>query len=182
MVLIAYEGQTDKNFLIDILSSYSLNESLVIYENFEGKDNLLNYKHKYYDEIRNRTTKDINRILLIADADNKKDKNPNRGFDKTKKALDEVISNLDYSIDVEYYIMCDTDKNGTLESFLLSVLDEKQQECIETFKECYKYNLSDKWIHNSLYKQKKDPLNFNHKNFSLLKKKLLWLFESIVKK
>jgi hypothetical protein len=65
-----------------------------------------------------------------------------------------------------------------LESFLLSVLDDEQKECIEEFKKCYKYELSDKWTYNTFYKQKKHPFDFDHPNFQPLKDKLTDLFKN----
>jgi len=59
----------------------------------------------------------------------------------------------------------------------LSILDEKQKGCISDFKACYKYELTDKWIYNTFYKQKRYPFDFNHKNFDELKEKLKNLFE-----
>jgi hypothetical protein len=119
----------------------------------------------------------LSKVLIIVDADSKDDPNPNRGYDASKNALEQLIIELGFKISIDYYIMCDENKEGNLESFLLSVLDEEQKECINTFKSCYQYELSDKWVYNSFYKQKNHPFDFEHENFKELKTKLEKLFE-----
>jgi len=177
MVIIAFEGKTDREFLNSFLSAYKLPQNEVIYFNFEGKDNILNISHSYYDEIEKKYIDKIDDMLIVVDADNKSDPNPNRGYKASKIALLQLIDNLDFNINIQYHIMCDENKEGHLESFLLSVLDDKQKECFENFKECYKYELSDKLVYNTFYKQMKHPFDFNHSNFNELKQKLKNLFE-----
>ena len=84
-----------------------------------------------------------------------------------------------FDVSVDYYIMCDEKKEGHLESFLLSVLEDEQKECIESFRDCYKYELTDKWAYNEFYKQKKYPFDFSHDNFKELKTKLTNLFKEV---
>ncbi len=178
MVAILFEGKSDGNFFDDILQAYKLPIDKVIYFDFEGKDNLFNIGHKYYDDIENDI--DIGRVeklFIVADADNPKDLNPNRGYKATEDKLKEIIKDLDFNVFIDYYIMCDENKEGYLESFLLSVLDKKQKKCIEDFKNCFKYELTDKWIYNSFYKHNKYPFDFSHPNFNQLKQKLKNLFK-----
>lgn len=175
MVVIAYEGKSDCDFFDSLLEEYNLNNNKTIYYDFKGKDNILNVTHKYYDEIESDIEK-INKILIVVDADNEKDTNPNRGYENSKKALIKLIEDLDFNIPIEYHIMCDENKEGHLESFLLSVLDNEQKECINKFKECYKYELTDKWAYRTFYKQKRHPFDYNHPNFNNLKQKLQNLF------
>ncbi|CAA6808082.1 MAG: Unknown protein [uncultured Campylobacterales bacterium] len=177
MVIIAYEGKSDEKFLDDLLSEYELQKDAVIYYDFEGKDKLFDINHRYYDEIKQKHLSKIKKMLLIVDADNKKDPNPNRGYKASEKKLQEIINNLDFDIVIDYYIMCDDKKEGNLESFLLSVLDDEQKECIDKFRKCYKYDLTDKWAYNTFYKQKKEPFNFSHTNFDELKQKLINLLK-----
>ena len=66
--------------------------------------------------------------------------------------------------------MCDENKEGNLESFLLSVLDNTQKKCIGLFKDCYKYEINDKLVYNTFYRHKKHPFDFEHTNFNILKK------------
>ena len=177
MVIIAYEGKSDGEFFNTLLDKYNLDKSQVLYYEFEGKDNLFDIGHKHYDEIEKKYLKIINKILLVVDADNEKDPNPNRGYKATKKRLQEIIKDLDFNVPIDYYIMCDENGEGNLESFLLSVLDDEQKECIYKFRECYKYELTDKWAYNTFYKQKKYPFDFSHPNFDKLKQKLKNLFK-----
>lgn len=180
MVAILFEGKSDGKFFDDLLYEYKLPKDKAIYYSFEGKDNLFNIFHKYYDEIENSIKIGrIEKMLIALDADNPKDSNPHRGYEATKLKIKEVIENLDFNIPVDYYIMCDENKEGYLESFLLSVLDSEQKECIKNFKDCFKYELTDKWVYNSFYKQKNYPFDFNHPNFDNLKQKLQNLFEGI---
>ena len=178
MVIIAYEGKSDGEFFDTLLSEYNLPSNEVIYYDFEGKDNLFNFSHKYYDEIEKNHIKKINKILLVVDADNKKDPNPNRGYEASKKALIQLIKDLEFDdVYIDYYIMCDKNKEGYLESFLLSVLDDNQKKCIQDFKTCFEYDLTDKWMYNSFYKHNQHPFDFSHKNFDILKQKLINLFK-----
>ena len=176
MVIIAYEGKSDREFFDTLLDECNLDKNRVTYYEFEGKDNIFNIGHSYYDEIEKHLNK-IQKILLVVDADNDKDPNPNRGYGASEKKLKEIIENLDFDLPIKYYIMCDSNREGNLESFLLSVLDDKQKECIAKFRSCYKYELSDKWAYNTFYKQKKYPFDFSHQNFTPLKQKLKWLFD-----
>lgn len=176
MVIIAYEGKSDRDFFDTLIKSYELPYNEVIFYDFEGKDNLLNISHSYYDEIEKKHIGKIDKILFVVDADNKKDHNPNRGYEASEKALIKLIEDLGFNIPIDYHIMCDENREGHLESFLLSVLDDEQKKCINTFKECYKYDLSDKWVYNTFYKQMQHPFDFNHKNFNTLKQKLQNLF------
>ncbi|VAY88129.1 hypothetical protein MNB_ARC-1_1309 [hydrothermal vent metagenome] len=178
MVIIAYEGKSDGDFFNTLLDEYNLNKNEVIYYNFQGKDNLFNINHEHYNEIETTYLSKVYKILLVVDADNKEDSNPNRGYEASEKALKKLITDLSFdNVDIDYYIMCDDNKEGNLESFLLSVLDDEQITCIEDFRKCYKYELSDKWAYNTFYKQKKELFNFEHKNFNELKQKLKTLFE-----
>ena len=176
MVVIAFEGKSDGEFFNSLLETYKLEKNRVNYYDFGGKDNLFNISHKFYDEIESNLSK-IDKILLVVDADNEKDPNPNRGYKASEKKLIEIIQDLDFDVEIDYYIMCDIQKEGNLESFLLSILDNEQKKCINKFRDCYKYDLSDKWAYNTFYKQKKYPFDFNHENFNPLKQKLQNLFK-----
>ncbi len=178
MVAILFEGKSDGKFFDDILNVYNLPTNEVIYYNFEGKDNLFDIGYPYYDEIENDIEIGrVERLLIVVDADNPKDPNPNRGYNVTEDKLKEIIEDLDFDIYMDYYIMCDENKEGYLESFLLSVLDDEQKKCIEDFKSCFKYDLTDKWVYNTFYKHHKHPFDFSHPNFNELKQKLKNLFK-----
>jgi hypothetical protein len=178
MVIIAHEGKSDGEFFDTLLDEYNLDKNQVLYYEFEGKDNLFNIGHKHYDEIEKKYLNIVSHILLVVDADNKKDPNRNRGYEASEKALKKLIEDLSFEdILMDYYIMCDENKEGYLESFLLSVLDDKQKKCIEEFKGCFHYELTDKWVYNSFYKHNKYPFDFNHPNFKNLKEKLEKMYE-----
>ncbi len=175
MVIIAYEGKSDGEFFDSLLEEYKLSKNEVIYYDFQGKDNLFNISHSYYDEIEKMQNK-LDAMLLVVDADNKKDPNPNRGYEASEQKIKELIENLEFNMPIDYYIMCDEKQEGYLESFLLSVLNNEQKKCIESFKKCFQYELIDKWVYNSFYKHNKYPFDFSHENFTTLKQKLQDLF------
>jgi len=178
MVIIAYEGKSDGEFFNTLLDEYKLDKNQVLYYDFKGKDNLFNIGHEHYDEIEKKYLSKVYKILLVVDADNKKDQNPNRGYDASQKALKVLIDDLAFEdVSIDYFIMCDENKEGYLESFLLSVLDDTQKECIEKFKCCFEYELTDKWVYNSFYKHNSHPFDFSHKIFDELKQKLKNLFK-----
>jgi len=176
VVVIAFEGKSDAEFLDSLFEEYNLPRNEVIYYEFKGKDNIFNTSHNFYDEIEEDIQK-IDKMLIIVDADNENDPNPNRGYKASEQKPKEIIDTLDFDIPIDYQIMCGKNKEGHLESFLLSVLDDEQQECINKFKECYKYELTDKWAYNTFYKQKKYPFNYGHPYFKDLKQKLTNLFK-----
>jgi hypothetical protein len=182
MVAILFEGKSDKEFFHSLLDechldNYQIDKTQVVFKNFEGKDNLFNISHTHYNNIETDIAAGkIEKILLIVDADNETDPNPNRGYEASEKKLQEIIDNLGFDIPMDYHIMCDTNQKGNLESFLLSVLEDNQKECIQKFRDCYKYELTDKWVYNTFYKQKKYQFYYKHSNFTPLKQKLYDLF------
>ena len=180
MVAILFEGKTDVAFFDTLVTHYQLNKDQIIYKNFEGKDNLFNLMHEHYDTLeRDIEQERITSLLIIVDADNPKDLSPCRGYHETQTKLNKLRDSLAFSIPVDFYIMCDNNQEGYLESFLLSVLDNQQRQCIDTFKDCFQYELSDKWVYNSFYKHHQHPFDFSHQNFNELKQKLQNLFEGI---
>lgn len=177
MVAILFEGRADHEFLKSLLETYTLPIKNVSFQEFEGKDNIFNVAHKNYAYLEQEIKAGkIDKILIVMDADNDKDPNPYRGFDASKAKIEETIDNLGFTIPVDYYMMCDENKEGNLESFLLSVLDDEQKKCIESFRNCFQYELTDKWVYYSFYKHNKHPFDFSHPNFDDLKSKLTNLF------
>ena len=181
MVAILFEGKTDVTFFDTLVSHYQLDKDQVVYKNFEGKDNIFNLMHENYNFLEESIKQErITSLLIIVDADNPKDPSPCRGYQETLTKLNTLKEDLNFSIPVNFYIMCDKNQQGYLESFLLSVLDNTQKECIDTFKDCFQYELSDKWVYNSFYKHHQHPFDFSHENFNELKEKLQNLFEGIL--
>jgi len=177
MVVFVVEGKTDIEFFRDFIEELDIQKDRYAFKNFEGKDNIFKLNHKLYNEIEGELDI-VDKIFIAVDADDPKDRSPIRGYIKTQKRLEKLIDDLDFDIAIDYFIFSDQEKEkGYLESFLLSVLDDEQQKCIEKFKECYKYDLKDKWIFNEFYKQKQYPFDYSHPNFDELKQKLKNLFE-----
>ena len=169
MVAILHEGKTDKSFFTTLFDAYGINatEDNIKYYNFEGIENIFKIGHDYYNEIENDNI--ISKMLIVIDAD--------KNYSEHQKRLEELIVNFEFEdIEIDYFLMSDESKRGNLESFLLSVLDDEQKECIKKFRECYKYELTDKWAYNTFYKQKNYPFDFNHQNFNELKQKIQNLF------
>ena len=95
MVIIAFEGKSDIEFFDSILDAYALPKDQVIYYDFKGKDNIFDIGHSYYDEIEKKYLNKINKMMLIVDADNEKDPNPNRGYEASEKKLQEIKNDLE---------------------------------------------------------------------------------------
>jgi hypothetical protein len=180
MVIFIVEGVTDKEFFEDFLTNLHIDKSKYEFRNFKGKDNIFNLNHQYYNRIEDELDI-IDKIFIAVDADDPKDSCPTRGYTQTEKKLQELISDLNFDLMIDYFIFSDESKQkGYLESFLLSVLDEQQQKCINDFQNCYRYELSDKWVFNTFYKQKSHPFDYEHPNFNELKTKLKNLFEGMI--
>ena len=183
MVTIIVEGKTDEDFILDFIEKQFPNilRDKFNIKIFDGKDNIFKLNHDFYDEIEEEVKKGkIEKILILIDADDPKDNCPIRGYENSEKELQELIDNLDFNIEIDYYIFSDESKNnGYLETFLLSVLDTEQKDCIKAFRGCFKYNLSDKFVFNTFYKQKQYPFDYSHQNFGELKGKLRDLFDGI---
>ena len=177
MVVIIAEGKTDIEFLTDfIVDELNIKREKFETKDFKGKNNIFKLDCKIYDEIENELDI-IDSVLITVDADDPKDPSHIRGYNETEVKLKELIEDLNFNIPIDYYIFCDDSKEGYLESFLLSVLENEQQECIKSFRECYKYELKDKFTYNTFYKQKEYPFDFSHPNFNKLKQKLKNIFK-----
>lgn len=111
MVAILFEGISDENFFNSILDEYKLPKNEVTFLKFDGKDNIFKVSHKNYDYLETDIDAGkITKAIIIVDADNEKDPNPNRGFEASKNKIEEIITHLDFSISIDYYIMCDEKK------------------------------------------------------------------------
>lgn len=171
MVALVHEGKTDKEFFNDLLQTFDLGstEDKIKFVNFEGINNIFKVGHSLYDDLAEEINiGKISKLFIVIDADFK--------YEKYLEKLEETIENLDFDIPIDFYIMCDENNKGNLESFLLSVLDNEQKDCFKSFIECYQYDLSDKKIYNIFYKDMKHPFDYNHQNFDELKQKLTNLF------
>ena len=167
MVAILHEGKTDRAFFDNILKAYRLpnDEENVKYYDFGGVDNIFKVGYKHYDTLEEeiRVGK-ISKALIVADADN--------NYDERESNLKTLIDDLDFNIEIDYFIMSGKNHTGNLESFLLSSLDDEQKKCLKTFLDCYAHEFSDKHIYNIFYKDKRHPFDFNTPVFNDLKSKL----------
>ena len=178
MVGIIVEGKTDEEFLEDFLAHLGFARDSYNIIAFGGKDNIFQLSHNQYDRLEKEiSVKKIKALLVTCDADDPRDPSPIRGYEETQNHLHSLIENLNFQIPIKTHIFCDDNHLGYLESFLLSILDDGQKECIADFKECYQYDLTDKWIFNSFYKQKEHPFDYDHSRFDELKEKIQSLFE-----
>ena len=167
MVALLHEGKTDRAFFDTIFKAYSLpnDEENIKYYDFGGVGNIFKVSYRHYDTLEEEIgVGKISKVLIVVDADNK--------YDDRENNLKKLIEDLEFDIEIDYFIMCGENHTGNLESFLLSSLDDDQKECLKTFLDCYEYDFTDKHIYNIFYKNKKHPFDFNTLVFNDLKSKL----------
>ena len=167
MVAILHEGKTDKSFFDHLLASYNLQyaEDNIHYFNFKGVNNIFKLNHSDYDILEEEIdVGKISKVLIVVDADDK--------YEDREKDLKKLIEDLNFNVEIDYFIMCGEDRIGNLESFLLSSLNDEQKECLKAFLDCYAYDFTDKHIYNIFYKDKRHPFDFNMPIFKELKSKL----------
>jgi len=179
MVRIFCEGSDDKTFLRLLLNDLKKSGDIIGFDNFDsiikimgGKSNLLDIKS--YKTIDKQVGKQLRKILFIFDCDFEEDDNICGGFENSKKAIEDLIVELDWKIEVDYYIF-----NKNLDYFIIDTLDKKENflDCEECFKlkELNKNRKILTCIYKSLYPKK--PFDFSHENFDELKTKLKNLFK-----
>jgi uncharacterized protein YutE (UPF0331/DUF86 family) len=179
MVRIFCEGSDDKTFLRLLLNDLKKSGDIIGFENFDsivkimgGKSNLLNKDS--YETINKQIGKQISKVLFIFDCDFEEDDKSCGGLEKSKKVIEDLIIELYWKIEVDYYIF-----NKNLDYFIIDTLDKKEnflgcEECFE-LKELNKNRKILTCIYKSLYPKK--PFDFSHENFDKLKTKLKKLFE-----
>jgi uncharacterized protein YutE (UPF0331/DUF86 family) len=179
MVRIFCEGSDDKTFLRLLLNDLKKSKEIIGFENFDsiikvmgGKSNLLDKDN--YATIDKQVGKQLTQILFIFDCDFEEDDKSCGGLEKSKKAIEDLIIELDWKIEVAYYIF-----NKNLDYFIIDTLDKKEnflgcEECFE-LKELNKNRKILTCIYKSLYPKK--PFDFSHENFDELKIKLKNLFK-----
>jgi uncharacterized protein YutE (UPF0331/DUF86 family) len=179
MVIIFCEGSDDKTFLRLLLNDLKKSGDIIGFENFDsivkimgGKSNLLNKDS--YETINKQIGKQISKVLFIFDCDFEEDDKSCGGLEKSKKAIEDLIIELDWKIEVDYYIF-----NKNLDYFIIDTLDKKEnflgcEECFK-LKELNKNRKILTCIYKSLYPKK--PFDFSHENFDELKEKLKNLFK-----
>jgi hypothetical protein len=179
MVRIFCEGSDDKTFLRLLLNDLKKSGDIIGFENFDsivkvmgGKSNLLDKES--YSTIDKQVGKQLTQIFFIFDCDFKEDDKVCGGLKNSKKAIEDLIIQLDWKIEVDYYIF-----NKNLDYFIIDTLDKKEnflgcEECFE-LKELNKNRKILTCIYKSLYPKK--PFDFSHPNFNELKQKLKNLFK-----
>jgi uncharacterized protein YutE (UPF0331/DUF86 family) len=179
MVRIFCEGSDDKTFLRLLLNDLKKSGDIIGFENFDsivkimgGKSNLLNKDS--YETINKQIGKQISKVLFIFDCDFEEDDKSCGGLEKSKKVIEDLIIELYWKIEVDYYIF-----NKNLDYFIIDTLDKKEnflgcEECFK-LKELNKNRKILTCIYKSLYPKK--PFDFSHENFDELKEKLKNLFK-----
>ncbi|SFV88614.1 hypothetical protein MNB_SUP05-SYMBIONT-7-696 [hydrothermal vent metagenome] len=120
--------------------------------------------------------KSVNKVLFVFDADFFIDDKTCGGLENSKECIARLITDLDWDIDVDYYIF---DKN--LDDFIIKTLSKEEQNCFKNFEKCLKIEVKNKnkkistCIYKKLYPQ--TPYDFSHPNFDTLKQKLTHLFQ-----
>jgi len=179
MVRIFCEGNDDKTFLRLLLNDLKKDNEIIGVENFDsfikvmgGKSKLLEVES--YKTTNKRVGKNIQKVLFVFDCDFEEDDKLSGGIENSIKAIEELIDNLDWKIEVSYYIF-----NKNLDYFIIDTLDKKDNfsACEECFnlKELNKNRKILTCIYKSLYP--KAPFDFSHENFNELKQKLKTLFK-----
>ena len=189
-IAIVCEGKADKDFFDSLIEHLIENKSINLYEKtvsfyiLGGKSSLFKVENKNYQELQSEVLMErIEKILFVVDADDVINDAIYGGYENTEKALNELISQLDFQNISSTYIMCDPiTKTGYLESFILSTIPEQQRHCIERFLDCsqFKSKENHKAILNQIYNiaYPNAPYNFAHSHFDKLKEKLCLLFSN----
>ncbi len=179
MVRIFCEGSDDKTFLRLLLNDLKKSQNIIGQHNFDsiikvmgGKSNLLDKKS--YKTVNKQVGKQIKKVLFVFDCDFIEDDNICGGLENSIKAIEKLITTLDWKIEVDYYIF-----NKNLDYFIIDTIDKKEnflgcEECFE-LKELNKNRKILTCIYKSLYPKK--PFDFSHPNFNELKHKLKKLFK-----
>ncbi|SMN17481.1 hypothetical protein CRYPA_1951 [uncultured Candidatus Thioglobus sp.] len=175
------EGDTDKGFIVRLLQHLESIGQLkpkpeygkyIFSKNCKSK--LL--KKDNYEKEGEFIGKKIKKALFIFDADFENDDRATGGLENSKNAIKQLIRDLDWDIETDYYIF---DKN--LDDFIIKTLDEGQQKCFEVFDKCLDIQdkNKNKKISTCIYKKlyPKAPYDFSHPNFDPLKQKLTKLFQ-----
>ena len=183
MVKIICEGKTDKNKISELLSFLGISYNDDNFITMGNKSNIFKVDNINYKTLLHLIKADkIDNILFIVDADYQKDNNEYGGYSNTKEKIEKLLLDLAIKEISDYYIACNPNtKDGYLESLLLSTVDQNLKKCYSEFLDCidFKEKNHHKYIMEQLHKitQPNKPYDFNHKNFSELKEKLIRLFQ-----
>jgi len=188
MYAIIHEGKSiDKSFFELLLKNIGLDKNLVNFYGMGGKSNFFKKKNFRYKDLKLDIEREkIKKILFIIDSDYLENDAKYGGYKNSLREIESIQNELNIKNVSDTFIAYDRnseEKEGYLESLILSSLPQEQKNCIEDFLSCsdFRAKTHDKSIFNILYKNgyPKAPYNFEHQNFDELKTKLIKLFEEI---
>jgi len=184
-VAIFHEGKSiDKSFFELLLDELELDKNRVRFYGMGSKSNFFKIDRPNYEdlllEIEERT---INKVLFILDSDYEKSDKVYDGYKNTLREIDKMQKKLKIENISDIFIAYDfnsVEKEGYLESLILSSIPKEQKKCIETFLDCsdFKSKNHHKSILNEIYKKAypNEAYNFPDPYFKELKQKLQNLF------
>ena len=182
-IAILHEGVLDKKVIEGLIKHIGLDEKLIVFYPMGVKSNFFDKKHPAYISLSLSVENDeINKVFFILDADNCYMNQG--GMIKTQEKLQVMIKSLGFESISRFYITHDPrteDKEGFIESLLLSTIPEEKMNCIDRFLECTGFDKKggDKSTYERIYKSIAHPLspyNFDHIHFNELKTQLTQLF------
>lgn len=184
-LIIFHEGKSiDKSFFELLIKDLNQDFNKIEFYGMGGKSNFfkkdnLNYKNVLLE------IDEVSKILFIIDSDYETEKKFG-GYKNTLREIDIIQDELNIKDISDVFIAYDKNsknKEGYLESLILSTLTYEQNDCIESFLDkCpeFKGRNSHKSIFNLIYKNAypNKPFNFEHSHFDELKQKLINLFNN----
>lgn len=182
-LIIFHEGKSiDKSFFELLISALGKDSEKIEFYGMGGKSNFFKKNNINYSNMLLEID-EVDKILFIIDSDYETEKKFG-GYDNTLKEIEIIQNELNIKEISDTFIAYDKNsenKEGYLESLILSSLTDEQNDCIQTFLEkCpeFKGKNSHKSIFNIIYKNAypNKPFNFEHPNFDELREKLKNLF------
>jgi hypothetical protein len=167
MVKIIVEGDDDRKFIEKFFKHLEIDKFEV--EKMGGKSNLLDFEK--YKKLSSQKGLKFDKVLFLFDSDFEKDDKKCGGLVNSTKCIENLIKELNWEIKIDYYIF---DKN--LDYFLLETIKDCKNE-FDNFINCIdivQLKPNKKPIAN-LYRDlyPKEPFDFSHKNFDILKQKII---------
>jgi hypothetical protein len=180
MVKIICEGGDDHSFLKlilnDLQANKKLSENIIDFASYikpmGGKSKLLDSSK--YKLLNKQIGTKIKKVIFVFDCDFEDDDKNCGNFENSKKCIEKLIQELNWNIEIDYYIF-----NKNLDYFIIETLEQSENflSCEKCF-ELKKLNKNRKiltCIYQKLYPKK--PYDFLHPNFNKLKDKLINLFK-----
>ena len=157
-VAILHEGNSNKtndNALLKLLiKDLGFDSDRAEFFGFGSKSNFFKIDNPKYQRLKLQIEEaEISKVLFVVDTDYKEKDTTYGGFENTNNELDKVINTLEIESRSNIYITCDpSQKDGYLESLILSTISNEQKECIENFLECseFKSKENDKSVYDGV--------------------------------